>query len=353
MTARRPLAALLSAWSLFTCFTFYVTFVQYALLGRAASELGLAERDLTPGFGLLAIGGIAGSLFAGWWIDRCALGLRRLFRATGALSLMLVAAGWLALQAGTRRGLNLSFAPMGVVLGLTIVVLLTQFLRAVPAASRGWYAGWTTGLVYLIANVQACFVASPRLLGLVDVALVLSNVVLLYRFAPNLSDEPATAIGVEATVSGELQRLAPLALVVLADTALFVNVSRAAGSSVVFAGPAEWLANGAGHLTFAVAAGIIYRRWGWRRLTALAGVALALTAAVFWLHQLGHVNLSTSVILLYSLSVGAYTVALFSVFADEVPRQSPAWGVAVGMVLVGWLASPAGIALGTKLLGAR
>lgn len=353
MTARRPLTALLSAWSLFTCFTFYVTFVQYALLGRAAGEMGLVESDLTPGFALLAIGGIAGSLFAGWWIDRRALGLRRQLRATGALSLILVACAWVALQATTRRGLNLSFAPMGVVLGLTIVVLLTQFLRAVPAEARGWYAGWTAGLVYLTANVQACFVSSPRLLGLVDMVLVLSNVVLLYRFAPELSDEPATTIGIETSASGLLRRLAPLALVVLADTALFVNVSRAAGSSVVFAGPRDWLVNGACHLAFAVAAGLVYRRWGWRRLTLLAGMALAFTAAVFGLHQLGRADLSTSVILLYSLSVGAYTVALFSVFADEVPRRSPAWGVAVGMVLVGWLASPAGIALGTALLGAR
>ena len=57
-------------WLLFSSFTFYVTFVQYALLRRATLVLHWAEKDLTPGFALLAICGIAGSLAAGYAIDR-------------------------------------------------------------------------------------------------------------------------------------------------------------------------------------------------------------------------------------------------------------------------------------------
>jgi hypothetical protein len=208
------------------------------------------------------------------------------------------------------------------------------------------------GLLYFVANVEACVAGSPRVIGVIDIALVLSNVALIFRFAPWPANDIGSVIGVDAGMKRMLKRLWPLALVVLLDTALFVHVSRAAGAGIVFASRGSWLANGSFHFLFAVAAGLVYPRWGWRRLTLLAGLALLFTAAIFALQQLGTVNLSAGVIVLYSLSVGVYTVALFAVFGEETPRAAPALGIAFGMVLIGWLASPAGIALGAALLGA-
>jgi len=346
------LGSLISSWTLFTCFTFYVTFVQYALLGRATAELGLREDDLMGGFALLALFGIAGSLIAGWRIDRRGAKPAALLRATGILSLLLIVCAWIAMRADSKWALNLALAPMGFVLGVTIVVLLYQFLLLTDERSRGLYAGLAAGLVYFVANLEACVAGSPRVIGVLDIALVLSNVALIFRFAPWPPNDAGSMIGVDAGVTKMLGRLWPLALVVLLDTALFVHVSRAAGAGAVFTARGSWLANGFFHFLFAMAAGLVYRRWGWRRLTLLAGFALLFTTAIFALQQLGSVSLSAGVIVLYSLSVGVYTVVLFSVFGEETPRSAPALGIALGMVLIGWLASPAGIALGTALLGA-
>ena len=54
--------------------------------------------------------------------------------------------------------------------------------------------------------------------------------------------------------------------------------------------------------------------------------------------------------MIYSATVGAYTVALFTVFGEETPQQRPATGIAYGMIFIGWLCSPLGIVLGTALL---
>jgi MFS family permease len=345
-----PPGSLLASWTLFTCFTFYVTFVQYALLGHARAELGLHENDLAFGFALLALCGIAGSLFAGWWIDRRRTSPPRLMRATAVLSALLIVCAWAAMRVGGRLALIVLFAPLGVLLGVTIVVLLYQFLILTPRNLRGVFAGLIAGLVYLTANIQACYAGSPQAIGLVDLALLLSNVLLIYRYARLVPNVAAVALGIETTRARMLRSLWPLALIVLADTALFVHVSRATGVQAVFSGRGDWLTNGICHFVFAVAAGLIYRRWGWRRITALAGYVLALTIVLFLFQQLGHAIFAAGIIVLYSLTVGAYTVALFTVFGEETPREKPASGVALGMVLIGWIASPAGLTLGAALL---
>jgi hypothetical protein len=147
-----------------------------------------------------------------------------------------------------------------------------------------------------------------------------------------------------------LLRLLPLAAVVLIDTALFVLISRAPGSRLILAGPADWTVFGLAHVASALTAGFLRRRVGWRGLTwAGLGCLLALGAA-YVAHRYGLANLSGLIVLAYGAVVGLYTVALFTVFADEAPRERLGGGIAWGMTLVGWICSPAGIVVGTALL---
>ncbi len=338
------------SWLLGASFTFYVTFVQYALLGRATGELQLREEDLTIGFGLLALLGIAGSLLAGYWIDRKRARPGQLVQATAYLSGAVALCAVLAMQAPGRWTLTAVFAPMGLALGLLIVVLLFLFLSLLPFRVRGIFAGFTAAIVYLMANVLALFTATPDKIGLFDLGLMLGNVALALVFYDILTSVPAETPGGERPLKTMPLRLWPLAAVVLIDTALFVQVSRAPGQWPVYSTAHDWLSNGLFHFLVAAFAGLLYARMGWLKLTKLAAVALALTLGLFVAHRLGAADLAKAIIIAYSLTVGLYTVALFTVFGEETSRARPATGIAWGMCLVGWICSPAGIALGTALL---
>jgi len=337
-------------WLLFACFTFYVSFVQYALLGRAVQQLGLSEADLAPGFALLALFGIAGTLLAGRVIDRRRLNAMTVLRWTAALSGALAVCAVVAMQATGRIALIALFAPMGLVLGLLIVCLLHLFSTMLPGRVRGLFAGLCAGLVYFAANVLALYSDKPDTIGLFDLMLVISNIAVVFLFHDALQQTPSEDYGVEQPLRGWLVGLLPLAAVVLIDTALFVHVSRAPGAVPVLADAGDWLRNGIAHLLVALIAGVLYARLGWRKLTFVAAAALTATLAAFVVHRFGLADLSDLIMLLYSVTVGVYTVALFTVFGEAAPRQRPAMGIAWGMVVVGWVCSPAGIALGTALL---
>jgi hypothetical protein len=182
------------------------------------------------------------------------------------------------------------------------------------------------------------------------VVLIGSNVLIVFLFWHAWRKLLPLPAGREGAWSVMLRRPWPLALVVLMDTALFVLVSRAPGQTEILATSGDWLTNGVGHFLAALLAGSLYSRLGWRKLTNLAAGILILLLTLFAVHRWGGMDLSVPILLAYSLVVGFYTVALFTLFGEEIPSDKPAMGIAVGMVVVGWLASPAGIALGTALL---
>lgn len=338
-------------WLLFSSFTFYVTFVQYALLRRAELILGLAESDLTPGFGLLAACGIAGSLIAGWLIDRRRPHTDELAQVAAVLSGILAGLAIMFMQIYNYYLLLALFAPLGLALGLLIVVLLTLLVTRVPLRVLGIFAGLTTGAIYFVSSVLAIFSDQPDKIALFDTALIVGNIVVVFLFLGALKDTSPLAVGRETDLAPLVLRLWPLALVVLVDTALFVLVSRAPGDTPILATGGDWIKNGAAHFLAATVVGTLYARLGWRRLTYVAATALALLVGAFIVHRLGLADLGGPIIGLYSAVVGVYTVALFTVFGEETPRHKPAMGIALGMVLVGWVASPLGIILGTALLG--
>jgi hypothetical protein len=148
-----------------------------------------------------------------------------------------------------------------------------------------------------------------------------------------------------------LRRLLPLAAVVFADTALFVLVSRAPGDVPILATARDWRWFGAAHLAAGIVAGLLYRRCGWARLNRAAAYGLAALAALYFFHRFAAGVFGVPILLVYGATVGVYTTALFAVFGDETSTEQPAGGIAWGMVLVGWLASPAGIAIGSALVG--
>lgn len=340
----------LAIWLLFSSFVFYVTFVQYALLGRATAGLGFSEKALAPGFLLLAICGIAGSLLAGFFFHRRSSPPGEILKIVVFCSGLLALCAIWAMRAESLVGLLSVFAPMGLLLGLLIVALLLYFLQVVPQRLRGLCAGAAAGMVYLTANVLASLAQNPDTIGTVDLVLILSNVVAFTLMSDNIKTRSVQPVGGGNSLLEMAVRIWPLALVVLVDTALFVHVSRAPGAVAIFATAGDWLSNGFAHLLAALLAGVFYARLGWRRLTWFASVTLLGAFFAFVVHRLGVADLSFLVILLYSATVGAYTVSLFTVFGEEAPQDAPAVGVAVGMVLVGWVCSPAGIIIGTLLL---
>lgn len=339
-----------ASWLLFASFTFYVTFVQYALLRRAELVLGFAEHDLAPGFVLLAVGGIIGTLVAGWWVQHRRFGAAALAQTAAALSICLAAGAVGAMQSTSLPLLIAVFAPLGLCLGLLIVVLLTLFVVYVPLRVLGIFAGCVAGAVYVAANVMATVSDRPDLLGVVDVMLVGSNVLVVLLFFDAVKKLRPQPVGRPTSIGRLLIRLAPLGLVVLIDTALFVVVSRLPGDAAVYATPVAWLKNGAAHFVAAAFAGIFYARLGWRKLTWIAAGALVVLLGLVVVQKLGLADVGGPIIAFYSAVVGCYTVALFTVFGEEAPADRPAVGIAAGMVLVGWIASPLGIILGTALL---
>jgi hypothetical protein len=346
---RHYAGAFLACYALFSSFIFYVNFVQYALLRRAAAALGLGERDLAPGFALLALGGIAGSLLAGRLIDRRKLAQRAIARAAGLLSLAAAGAAAGAMLAPSRGTLIVAFAPLGLALGLLIVSLLTLFSLAVPADRRGLAAGATAGAIYSIASLLGWAARRPEAVAAFDMALIGSNIIIV--LLPGAFARTAPPLGRPGAIGAMLRRLLPLAAVVFADTALFVLVSRAPGETAILASARDWRWFGAAHLLGAVGAGLLYGRLGWRRLNRAAACGLGALALLYLLHRFAAGVFGLPILLVYGATVGVYTTALFAVFGDETSSDNPAYGIAWGMVLVGWVASPAGIALGTALVG--
>jgi multidrug transporter EmrE-like cation transporter len=335
---------------LFTSFTFYVTFVQYALLRYVHQAFGVGEAALAPGFALMAGFGIAGGLIVGRWIDREPRHMPQLTQLAAILSSLLAVCAIVMLQVEHLFLLQLLFAPLGLLLGVLIVVLLTLFTTRIPHRVLGIMAGFTAGAVYAVSNVIAAISASPARIGTFDTVLIASNLLVVILFADSLAPQPENRIGNDISPLKSVVRLWPLALVVAIDTALFVLVSRAPGETPVLAAWTDWFKNGAAHLLAAALAGIFYARLGWRKLTWIAAGALVALIAFFIAHRLGLALLGGPIIVAYSVVVGVYTVALFTVFAEETSRRRPATGIALGMVLVGWVASPLGLAIGTFLL---
>jgi hypothetical protein len=340
----------ISAWLLFTSFTFYVTFVQYALLRRAEFTLYLSEQDLLPGLALLAVFGIAGSLWAGRLIDRHRPTITDLTKHAGRLSAMLAVAAVWAMNAEAVKWVNLSFAPMGVLLGLLIVVLLYLFGACVPETQWGSTAGIVAGMVYLMSSLLGGFSPKPEDIGLFDAGLLLSNAVLVVVLRKRLREPAAVALGRDTSFGGMLESLWLLALIVLVDTALFVVISRSTSSAPVLGTSRQWIVFGMAHVAASLVAGWAYRALGWRRIVYIAAGCLAALIGLFVAHRLGVTGLAWPMLVLYGAVVGLYTVSLFTAFAVETPRDRPATGIAAGIILVGWLCSPAGIALGNAVL---
>lgn len=338
-------------WLLFASFTYYVTFVQFSLLIRAKTVLGLSEIDLAPGFALLAAFGIGAGLVTGRRLDRRSCSVRGKLLGVAVLSAVLAACAVAALIAPGRWSLVALFAPLGAALGVLIVLLLVLFNTLIPPRVRGRCAGFAAGGCYLAANVMAAVGDSPDAIGLVNLGLVLGNVPVVLLCSGLVRALPENAIGRPGTIPAMLRRFWLLALVVTVDTALFVHVSRAPGPWPILSRPRDWLFNGAVHVAAALAAGALYSGWGWRRLTRRAAVILGVLLLLFVLHRFGVADLRALIVPAYGLVVGFYTVALFTVFGEETSASRPALGLAAGMALVGWIASPLGIGLGTALLG--
>ncbi|MDP8254428.1 MAG: hypothetical protein P9M14_01640 [Candidatus Alcyoniella australis] len=331
-------AALLGA-----AFSFYVVFDQYGLLGWAQSALGVDVWGMAPLLGCLVVCGALSAVAASRAIVALRPGFAAQIKLIATAQLAEGIVGLLCLAADSRAELLWPLAALGVVQGVHIVLILGLLNSATRPARLGWSAGVAAGIAYLLANLlTAVFPDDPR--GLCLAACVLSLVVGLLAALAVEQSLPQVELRELNREPGGRSLIAVLLLVVVLDSALWqVLTSLGGGVALGPQSPRElWLLNGLLHLAAAIVGGLLWPLLGSRRLAALGGLLIGLSAAlVAWSPDNAPL---WGVLLLQSASVGIYSVALYAAWSELGLRA-----VGPGIALVGFVGSPLGVGLGMLL----
>ena len=315
-------------------YVFFLLFAEFALL-QFCRSLGVQQNQAI--LGALGLGGIAGSLLAGWLYSDAT---RRRHLLAGFLGCGLAAAvafwgrphfPWLVVSAGGT----------GLALGWLTVTLASALPTLVPPGRLGLACGLGTGAAYACCNLPALFAAGPSSQTLCALGAVVAGVVLLLR-RPS-ADFPRS--------EGKDGRGLLLALTVVIFTAL-VGLDSAAFHVIqttpelklaLWTGNVALWGNAAAHFVAAVAAGLLLD-CGRCRQSLAVGAALLLGACVL----LATGTAAPALIrLLYVAGVSVYSTAL--VFY---PAASGRPGVAALIYAVaGWLGSALGLGLTQEMQG--
>lgn len=334
--------ALLCTYVLAAHFCYYITLVPFGLLEYLKEERGFTDPALRAPLAALALAGVVSGLLAGIALDRFSPRPRRRFMLMAVIALALAfcaRAGFLI-----QTGFTPFFGLLGLLLGTQIVLALGAFSTHIPARLLGIFAGLGAGVAYLAANLIVAYADGPAQVGVMSAGLCVSCALAIALFSPSSENLHEEAIGRRDGGLGSMViALAPLAFLVLVDSYSFYPVGRSdLWARPVLATPADWSSNGVWHLLFAGIFGLSYFRFGRRKLLMAACAALMAATVLCYLNLDN--DMAGLVRPLYSMAVGGYTVILFAVFAEVVPANRPMTGIALGMALVGWTASPSGIA---------
>jgi predicted MFS family arabinose efflux permease len=336
------LLGLLCIWVLATNFAYYVTLVPFGLLHHMRDSVGMSEAAMRLPLIALTLSGIAAALVSGLVFDRVKNTKIR-FAVIAVISALLA---FLAkFSFALKSHFTILFAALGFLLGVQIVLILGVFATNVPSRFKGIFGGAAAGLAYLIANMTVAFSSGPVGLGGVDMGLAASCAAAIFLFSGIVKapyeEQPGAPDG---TLLKALAATLPLALLIAADSFTFLPLGQSDyGPNPIFSGPAAWMTNGMYHLLFSVVCGLYYFRWGRHKVVAVAAAALLASAIALYLNL--DKDLTKVVHPLYSMSVGCYTVALFAMFDEIVPAKRPMLGIALCMILAGWIANPFGVGL--------
>ena len=331
-----PLASLISA-----NFIFYITFVQFSLLGMIEKRFSLSIESLGLPLGLMALTGALSSVLTGYLLDRSSTSLRKVFNIACFLSILQGFAAVYSITIYDHMLLNPFFIAIGFLMGIN-GVLVVRVAEAWPAKNRGTAAGWTMAVVYLAANLMAGFITMPERIALINaiVAVIIGSLCILSKADIHPSADPRKFHG------GYLKIVLFLAALVAIDSFVFhLEINREELYRYTWEG--RWLWNGVVHAVSAIFAGLLWDRRMERALFLFTLSAFALSLALLILFPIGSFTGLIST-LFYNIAVSFYGILILISWFYVDSGIGSGFKIGAGMAVVGWVASPAGIAVAMK-----
>lgn len=320
---------------IFATYFYFLIFAQFAFLELLAAS-GTAA--LKPTMAVMAVLGIAGSLFAPKLIStvgsRNSLALALVTCAFSAAGAVFGHHQWVFLALSGATGLGLG----------VLTVTVTASLRSLLSPSHwGLSVGLGTGLAYALANFPPLFTASPSTQAWLAAGLVLTG------WPRPIKKDPRLALpGPEANSRSDLASLAYLVLVFLAlvwlDSAAFFIIQHTPEMKESSWGDAYLWRNAVIHFLFAIMAGWLLQKGRLPVVTAGAFVILALASLCL--------NRTSSAVIggwLYPAGVSLYSTALVAAPAFLARTRNPAWVAAILYSVAGWFGSANGIGMAESL----
>lgn len=331
-----PLASLISA-----NFIFYITFVQFSLLGMLEKRFGISIESLGLPLGLMALTGASFSVLTGYLLDRYSISLRKVFYIACFLSILQGFAAVYSITIYDHRLLNPFFIAIGLLMGVN-GVLVVRIVEAWPAKKRGTAAGWTMAVVYLAANLMAGFITMPERIALINgiVTVIIGSLCLSSKADIHPSADSCEFHG------GYLKIVLFLAALVAIDSFVFhLEINREELYRHTWEG--MWFWNGGVHAVSAIFAGLLWDRRMERTLFLLTLSVFALSLALLILFPIGSFTGLIST-LFYNTAVSFYGILMLIVWFCVGSGIGTGFKIGAGMAVVGWVASPAGIAVAMK-----
>ena len=326
-------------------YVYFLIFAQFAFLKRL-QELSIVDAYLKVVMGAMALGGIGLSLLA----PRISLHPSPQLRIRQSLAVCALAAVLTLLRLDLLGSILVSFL-IGCGLGLLTVTLVTHLRVVLGDRNNLVKVGLGTGIGYLCCNLPILFTASPQSQAIVAAVICFAGIFVPIEHkalneslseCPTISRVPlAQSLFFAAALAGFT------ALVWLDSAAFFIIQNTPALKAGTWEGSLHLWANGALHLSAALASAWLLRRRG--LLPVLILSLLALGSACLLLLDPGRVFAAS---LLYPIGVSLYSVALVAYPALLAPASTlSVRGRQAGWIyaVAGWFGSAMGIGMGQNL----
>jgi len=293
---------------------------------------------------LMAMGifGIGGGIGAGVIIDKTRPRLQGLLGVVGSCSIIAFGLAILSFQITHVILLVLLMAAMGLNLGVLIVLLLLVFNRFIHLRVRGLFAGLATAAAYFAANVMSIYIKEPVMFGTVNAIAIGTNIIVLIFIWDYSKSARLQPMGQSQKDSLRPKALMALMLLILVDTYCFYPVGKEGfGPNPILVETWDWLKNGIWHLLIPLMAGIFSFSLGNRRLMQIGFFAMALCSGLLIVNHYSPV--ANVIYPAWGLTVGVYTIALFTVWGALLPEKNQGFFLGVGIAACAWVGSSLGI----------
>lgn len=319
-------------------YIYFLIFAQFAFLARLG-ELGITGNALKWIMAAMAAAGIFFSLAT----PRVRFLPNPPHRLRAGLALSAIAALATLAPLSTPIAAIVAFM-IGAALGITTVTLVTHLGAWTGESGDFLSVGLGTGIAYLVCNVPVVFTAAPTAQA------ILAAFLCLLVCAVPLGESRAVR---RQAVPGQFRMpfavaLTSFAALIWLDSAAFYIIQHTqALKAATWLGSAHLWANGASHLSAAIAAAVLLQRG--RTLATLALAFAGLAVACVLLQNPALVGTAS---LFYPIGVSLYSVALvaYPSFLTEAHSISHR-GRQAGWIyaIAGWLGSALGIGMGQNL----